>query len=89
MDKLSSEMSPPLLFDEINDNMSTLDSGNPASSKICLVNDSRFPASTICAYPLILSMMLSNSGKCNPYHSLNLELNALAILSISSSELIA
>ena len=33
--------------------------------------------------------MLSNSGKCNPYHSLNLELNAFPILSISSNELIA
>ena len=89
IDKLTSEISPPLLFDEINDNISTFDSGNPASSKVCFVNDSRFPAITICAYPLILSMMLSNSGKCNPYHSLNLELNAFAILSISSSELIA
>ncbi len=33
--------------------------------------------------------MLSNSGKCNPYHSLSLELNPFAILSISSNELIA
>ena len=82
-------MSPPLLFDEINDNISTFDSGKPASSKTFFVNDSRFPARTICAYPLILSMMLSSSGKCNPYHSLSLELNPFAILSISSSELIA
>ena len=66
-----------------------MDSGKPASSKICLVNDSRFPAITICAYPLILSIILSNSGKCNPYHSLSLELNPFAILSISSRELIA
>ena len=84
-----SEMSPPLLFDEINDSISTFDSGNPASSKTCLVNDSRFPAITICAYPLMLSIMLSSSGKCNPYHSLSLELSPLAILSISSNELIA
>ena len=82
-------MSPPLLFDEINDNISTFDSGKPASSKTFFVNDSRFPARTICAYPLILSMILSSSGKCNPYHSLSLELNPFAILSISSSELIA
>ena len=82
-------MSPPLLFVEIKDNISTLDSGKPASSKTCFVNDSRFPAITICAYPLILSIILSSSGKCNPYHSLNLELRAFAILSISSSELIA
>ncbi|MBS1267418.1 MAG: hypothetical protein MAG458_00118 [Nitrosopumilus sp.] len=82
-------MSPPLLFDDISDNISTLDSGKPASSKISFVNDSLFPAITICAYPLILSIMLSSSGKCNPYHSLNLELSAFAILSISSNELIA
>ena len=82
-------MSPPLLFVEIKDNISTFDSGKPASSKTCFVSDSLFPANTICAYPFILSIMLSNSGKCNPYHSLSLELNAFAILSISSNELIA
>ena len=87
--KLSSDISPPLLFDEIKDNISTFDSGKPAFSKTCFVNDSRFPAITICAYPLMLSIMLSNSGKCNPYHSLSLELNPFAILSISSKELIA
>ena len=37
----------------------------------------------------MLSIMLSNSGKCNPYHSRNLELSPLAILSISSNEFIA
>ena len=84
-----SEISPPLLFDKINDNISTFDSGKPASSKTCFDNDSRLPAITICAYPLILSIILSNSGKCNPYHSLSLELNPFAILSISSNELIA
>ena len=87
--KLASEISPPLLFDEIKDNISTFVSGKPASSKTCFVNDSRFPAITICAYPLMLSIILSNSGKCNPYHSLSLELNAFDILSISSNELIA
>ena len=87
--KLISDMSPPLLFDKINDNISTFDSGKPASSKTCFDNDSRLPAITICAYPLILSIMLSSSGKCNPYHSLSLELNPFAILSISSNELIA
>ena len=87
--KLTSEISPPLLFDEIKDSISTFDSGKPASSKTCFVNDSRFPAITICAYPLMLSIILSNSGKCNPYHSRSLELNAFAILSISSRELIA
>ena len=83
-----SEISPPLLFAKINDSISTFDSGKPASSKTCFDNDSRLPAITICEYPLILSIMLSNSGKCNPYHSLSLELNPFAILSISSNELI-
>ena len=87
--KFFSEMSPPLLFDATKDNISTFESGNPASSKTCFVKASRFPAITIWAYPFMLSIMFSNSGKCNPYHSLNLELNAFAILSTSSSELIA
>ena len=37
----------------------------------------------------MLSIILSNSGKCSPYHSLSLELRAFAILSISSNELMA
>ena len=37
----------------------------------------------------MLSIMLSSSGKCKPYHSLRRELIALIILSVSSKVLIA
>ncbi len=47
-DKLTSEMSPPLLFSVTRDSISTFDSGNPASSKVFFDNLLRFPAKTIC-----------------------------------------
>ncbi len=49
IDKLTSEISPPLLFDASKEIISAFESGNPASSYTFFVNDSRFPAKTICA----------------------------------------
>ena len=49
IDKLTSEISPPLLFDASKEIISAFDSGNPASSYTFFVNDSRLPAKTICA----------------------------------------
>ena len=49
IDKLTSEISPPLLFDASKEIISAFESGNPASSYTSFVNDSLFPAKTICA----------------------------------------
>ena len=65
--------------------MFTLDSGNPALVNASSFRSSRLPVVTIFEYPAIPSIMLSSSGKCNPYHSRNRELSALHTLSTSSN----
>ena len=87
--RLWSVISPPLLFDAATRSISVFSLGKPAASNDSAVKPPRRPASTMRAYPSMLSTMFSSSGKWSPYHSFVRELSALATLSISSSELTA
>ena len=82
-------MSPPLLFSDTTESISTFSGGNPASSMISAVRSPLPPAAAIRAYPLMLSTVFSSSGKCSPYHSLTLAPLMLMSRSISSSAPIA
>ena len=83
--RFSSDISPPRLFSCTTLSMFTLDSGNPALVNASSFRSSRLPVVTIFEYPAMPSIMLSSSGKCNPYHSRNRELSALHTLSTSSN----